>query len=107
MKKVFLDECVTIDLMPHLTGHEVVHISTTPLRGSRNGALLRAVSSNYDVFLTTDRHLPYQQNLKKFPVAVLIMPGVTNNIEDLLPLVPKTLAALDTIKSGDLVIIRA
>lgn len=103
--KVFVDECVTYLLMPHLARHDFTHILDTPWRGMKNGALLRLVESSYDVFLTTDRHLPHQQNLRQLNLAFLIMRGVSNKIEDLLPLVPETLQALDRIGTGDLVII--
>lgn len=95
--RVFLDECVTYDLLTHLTGHDFTHIADTPLRGTKNGALLPAVSLNYDVFLTTDKSIQYQQNLKKFSVAFVIMRPHSNDIEDLVLLLPDLLAALDRI----------
>jgi hypothetical protein len=98
--RVFLDECVTKDIMPHLSGHAFVHISETPLRSTKNGALLRAVAPDYDVFLTTDKSIPYQQNLKKFPLAFVVMRPNSNDIADLLPLVPDLLATLAQIESG-------
>ena len=105
--KVFVDECVTYLLMPHFTRHDFTHIFDTPWQGMKNGALLRLVESKYDVFMTTDRHIPHQQNLRKLNLAVIILRGVSNKIDDLLPLVPKTLDALDHIDTGDLVIISA
>ena len=93
---VFVDECVNKKLMPHLTGHHFVHATDTPLRSTKN-ALLRAVAPDFDVFLTTDRHIPFQQNLPTFPLAFVIMRGISSRLEDLLPLVPGTLAALDHI----------
>src|SRR5918911_2392760 len=102
--KVFVDECVTYRLMPHFTRHDFTHIFDTPWRGMKNGALLRLVESKYDVFLTTDRNIPHQQNLRKFNLALIILYGVSNKLDDLLPLVPQTLEALDRISVGDLVI---
>lgn len=94
---VFVDECVTKRLMPYLTGHHFVHATDTALRSTKNGALLRAVAPDFDVFLTTDRNLPAQQNLQTFALAVVIMRGVSNKLEDVLPLLPGTLAALEQI----------
>ena len=91
---VFVDECVTYDLMPHLAGHGFTHIADTPWRGKKNGEPLRLVEADYDVFLTTDRHLPQQQNLKRFALAFVILRGRSNKVEDLAPLVPTLLAAL-------------
>ena len=105
--KVFVDECVTYLLMPHFTRHSFTHIFDTPWRGMKNGALLRLVESKYDVFLTTDRHIPHQQNLRKLNLAFIILRGISNKIDGLLPLVPETLDALDHINTGDLLIISA
>ncbi|MGA9994650.1 MAG: DUF5615 family PIN-like protein [Pyrinomonadaceae bacterium] len=98
--KVFVDECVNFKLMRYLTGYTFVHVRDTPWRGMKNGALLRVVAPDFDVLLTTDKNLQYQQNLKKFPMAFIIMRPISNNIESLLPLVPDTLAALNRIAAG-------
>ena len=63
---IFVDECVTKRLMPYLTGHHFVHATDTTLRSTKNGALLRAIAPDFDVFLTTDRHLPAQQTCRRF-----------------------------------------
>jgi hypothetical protein len=94
---VFVDECVTKRLMPYLTGHRFVHATDTTLRSTKNGALLRAIAPDFDVFLTTDRHISAQQNLQTFPLAFVIMRGTSNKLEDLLPLLPGTQAALEQI----------
>lgn len=86
--------------MTYLTGHNFVHILDTSLRSTKNGELLRIVAPDYDVFLTTDRNIKYQQNLKRFPMAFIIMRPVSNAIEDLLPLLPDTLAILDNIEQS-------
>jgi predicted nuclease of predicted toxin-antitoxin system len=95
--KVFVDECVNFKLLRHLTGHTFVHVRDTPFRGMKNGVLLRAVAPDHEIFLTLDKDIPYQQNLKKFPMAFVIMRPVSNDITDLLPLVPDLLATLERI----------
>jgi hypothetical protein len=105
--KVFVDECVNRRFMRRLTGHDFVHISNTPLLSTKNGALLRAVAPNYDAFLTRDASIPVQQNLKRFPLAFVILRTRSNRLAHLLPLVPDLLATLDLIAtrgyaSGDL-----
>ncbi len=49
------------------------------------------------------RHIPFQQNLQMFPLAFVIMRGVSSSIEDLLPLVPDTIATLDQIAQRPIV----
>ena len=81
--KILVDECVTIQLLPHITGHDVTHMVDTAWRGMKNGVLLRLVHTQFDVFLTTDRHIPEQQNLRTFDLAFVILRGVSNKLEDL------------------------
>ncbi len=85
-------------MLPYLIGHTFVHILDTPLRSTKNGALLRAVAPDYDVFLTTDKNIQYQQNLRKFHMLFVILRPASNDLGDVLPLVPDTLAALDKIR---------
>lgn len=93
--RVFVDECVNRRFVRRLTGHDFTHISETPLRSTSNGALLRAVAPDYDVFLTRDKNIPFQQNLKNLPLAFVVLRARSNSLADLLPLVPGLLAALD------------
>ena len=105
--KVFVDECVNKLLMAHLIGHTVVHITDTSLRGTQNGELLQMISSDYEVFLTIDRNIPFQQNLRRFSLAFIIIHAQSNKLADLLPLVPDVLNLLnkldcDGFQPGDL-----
>jgi len=63
-----------------------------------NGALLRLAESGFDVFLTRDRNLEYQQNLTTFDLAVIVMVAATNDINDLRPLMDAVNATILTIK---------
>ena len=98
--KVFADECVNRELLRHLAGHTFVHARDTGLLSMKNGALLRAVAPDYDVFLTCDASIPFQQNLKKFALAFVIMRARSSRIKDLLPLVPGLTAVLEQIEAG-------
>jgi hypothetical protein len=98
--KVFVDECVNRHLLRHLTGHTFVHARDTAFLGTQNGALLRAVAHDYDVFMTRDKGIPFQQNLRHFPLAFVILRARSNKIEDLQPLIPTLLATLEQIEAG-------
>ena len=52
-----------------------------------DGPLLDRVAGQYDVFLTTDRNLPYQQDLTRRPFAILVLRARANRVPELLPLV--------------------
>ncbi len=73
--------------------------------GLQNGDLLRAACSDFDVFLTLDQNLQYQQNLADFSIAVLVVCAASNRYEDILSLVPDILSALDHISSGEIVVL--
>jgi len=65
--------------------------------------LLERADDSFDVLITTDRNLPYQQNLSRYSLSVIILIAHTNRLEDLLPLIPDVLNELDTIQPGELV----
>ena len=98
--KLLLDESLPRRLEPSLPGHEV---TTVPLRGwagKKNGELLELASREFDVFSTADQNLPYQQRLADYDIAVVVLAGRTNRLEDLRPLIPKVLETLGAVRPG-------
>jgi hypothetical protein len=72
-----------------------------------NGELLRLAQLDFDVLLTNDQNLEHQQNLKKFDLAFVVLVALTNDIEDLKPLMPAANEAMRTIKPGEIQYVRA
>ena len=72
-------------------------------KGLENGDLLKAATGVYEVLITVDRNMPYQQRITNLPIAVLILVAKTNKYEHLKPLIPPALQALETIKPGQVV----
>jgi len=103
--RVLLDECVTRDLKSGFAGHEVFTIEDAGLKGLTNGKLLTAASGKYEVFVTVDQNLQYQQNLSKFLIGIVVLKARRNTYPVLQPLMPKVLTILETIKPGDVVIV--
>jgi hypothetical protein len=68
-----------------------------------NGELIRLAETEFDVFVTVDNGIRYQQNLGSKVLAFLFLRVRSNRLEDLLPLVGDMLVALATIKAGDIV----
>jgi hypothetical protein len=64
------------------------------MSGAKNGDLLRLAAASFDVFITVDKNLPYQQSLAMLPLAVIVLDAVSNDLPALLPLVPKLEATL-------------
>ncbi len=66
----------------------------------KNGELLSLASREFDVFVTVDRNLSFQQNIDPLPMAVVVLRAKTNRLADLLPLVPEMLKAVETATRG-------
>ena len=101
--RVLLDECLPRPLKETLTGHEVRTVPEMGWAGKSNGDLLRLAVPEFDVFLTVDRGIQYQQNLEGTPIAVITMAAPSNDIDALRPLIPDVLRALASIKRGQFV----
>jgi hypothetical protein len=101
--KVLLDECVPRKLRRELTNHQVLTVTERGWSGIENGELLRLAQNEFDVFLTVDQNLRYQQNLDTFDIAIVLIVGKSNRLGVLLPLMPKIRHALDVIQAGDFV----
>ena len=98
--KLLLDECVDRRLAKHLTGLSVRTVAEMGWSGIKNGQLLALAQSEFDVFITVDRNLSFQQHLPKFSVAVLLLVAPSNRLADLIALVPSVIAALPTALKG-------
>jgi hypothetical protein len=98
--KVLLDECVDWRLARDIIGHDVKTTRQMGWTAIKNGELLTLASTQFDVFVTTDRNLSFQQDLVSFAVAVIVLQGRTNRLSDLRPLVPHLLSALPFARRG-------
>jgi hypothetical protein len=96
--RVLLDESLPRPLAKLLTGHHVRTVTELRWTGLENGALLLKAADAFDVVLTADQNIEFQQNLAKLPIAVVVLVATTNRIESVEPLVPEVLAALGTIQ---------
>ena len=105
--RVLLDECVPKRFARLLVGHTVRTVPQEGLSGKKNGELLGLmVAAGFQVFVTVDQGIPYQQNLVSSGVAVVILIGASNQLADLAPLAPDVLNQLVTIQAGDVVHVR-
>jgi uncharacterized protein DUF5615 len=96
--RVLLDESVPRPLAQLLVGHDVRTVTQLGWTGVKNGELLSRAAESFDVVLTADQNIEFQQNLAKLPVAVVVIIAKTNRIESLEPLVPQILAVLETLQ---------
>ena len=98
--RLLIDECLPRGLKRHLTGHECRTVQEMGWSGKQNGDLLELADPEFDVFVTIDQGIPYQQHLASRRIAVLILNAISNKIEDLLPILPAAGVALRDLKPG-------
>ncbi len=105
--RILLDESVPRQLAPLLTGHQVSTVPQQGWAGIKNGDLVRRAEGCFDVFITGDRNLQYQQNLTGVEIGIVVLAAVTTRLNDLLPLIPAALQAIETIRPGEVVRVAA
>ena len=98
--RILLDECVDWRLARDIVGHDVKTARQMGWSTIKNGELLTLAVGSFDVFVTVDRNLTFQQNLISFSIAVIVLQAKTNRLADLRPLVPNLLSAIATAKPG-------
>jgi len=87
--KILLDECVTKHLKAKLLPHEVSTVREMGWSGIKNGRLMTlCAENNFDILLTIDKNLQYQQNLSKYPIAIVIIDTNSADISELNNFVP-------------------
>ena len=73
--------------------------------GLKDGPLLERARGHFDVFLTVDQGIRYQQNLSRSSVATLVLAGESNDIDDLRPLMIRARELLGRIAQGQVVVV--
>jgi len=79
---------------------EVCTVADQGWLGISNGNLLTLAAAEFDVFVTVDRNLPFQQHLPKFDIAVILLRAKTNRLADLVLLVPDLVSVIPRAKRG-------
>lgn len=98
--RVLLDECVPRALRTEIPGHEVKTVAEAGWAGVKNGGLLQLAAKDFDVLLTVDRNLEYQQNFSGLALAVIVLDAPSNDIVVLRPLMPAVLEAIPKARPG-------
>lgn len=107
MKKLLLDECIPRKFKSHLSGYDCLTVPEAGWAGKKNGELLAlAESAGFQVFVSLDQGIEFQQNLTARHIAVILLRARSNRLADLIPLAEKILTSLSSIEPGLLVRIR-
>jgi len=99
--KLLLDECTPHVLKRLLTGFEITTVQDLGWAGITNGSLLQLAEEHFDVLITSDQNLKYQQNLSGRQLAIIQLP--TNQVPKVVKLAPAVQEALAAIKAGEFV----
>ena len=104
---VLLDECIDWRLAREIVGHDVKTARQMGWAAIKNGELLTLAADHFDVFVTVDRNLSFQQNFVSLPIAVVVLRAKTNRLADLRPLVPTLLTAIEFAQPGAIKFVEA
>ena len=100
--RIVLDACVPAGLTRFLPGHDVTTVGQ--LLGTTDvddGPLLDRLAPHCDVFVTVDKNLRFQQNLRGRPFGIVLLRAHSNSLEHLVPLVPQVLQLIRRIPPGE------
>jgi predicted nuclease of predicted toxin-antitoxin system len=103
--KILIDECLPAALRETLTalGHECETVRRAGYGSKKNGELLSLAEGRWDVLLTSDRRIKYQQNMTGRQVSIVVLRAKSNRMEDLLPLMPSCAQALLSVSPGQII----
>jgi hypothetical protein len=95
--KILLDECVTKRLKKHLTEFEIFTVTESGWSGIKNGELLTlCIENGFDILLTIDKNLMFQQNLDKLSLTIIVLNSTTSKVEELITFLPSFKSRIDT-----------
>ncbi|HEV1996241.1 MAG TPA: DUF5615 family PIN-like protein [Candidatus Acidoferrum sp.] len=103
--RILIDECAPRALKRHLInhGHECLTVQESGWSGKQNGELLSLAEISFDVLVTVDTSLRYQQNLSGRRIAVVILQSSSNRLGHLRQYFPACVLAIEKIKPGEIV----
>ncbi|MEQ8846393.1 DUF5615 family PIN-like protein [Botrimarina sp.] len=104
--KLLLDENLPHRLRPLLTGHDCATAAFMGWGGMQNGELLAmAAAGGFDALLTKDTNLSYQQDQSRLPLAIVVIRAPSNKLDDIRPLLPALLAALENLRPNAVTVV--
>ena len=106
--KILLDESLPRKLKYDFgIVHEVWTVRDKNWLGQKNGLLLKLMlEDNFELFVTIDRNLPYQQNLQRLPLTIFVLCASDNRRETLSKLIPKLFERLSKVNLGNIIEIK-
>lgn len=103
--RILIDECLDWRLGRALSGHHCISVQKMGWGGIKNGRFLALAQDEFDIFLTADRNLSFQQDTTKFQIAVVVLVAGSTQLDKTLPLMPQVLALLTGLTPGQVAIV--
>ena len=103
--RVLLDESIPIDFAQDLSALDAQTVIGLGWAGLKNGALLRQAAGQFEVLVTMDKNLQFQQNLSAHAIGVVLIRAHSNRIDALRPFVSQILAAVAASEPGEIRIV--
>ena len=103
--RLLLDECIDRRLAREMPFFEIRTVPQMGWAGIKNGELMKLAEAEFDVFVTVDRNLSYQQNLPKFDITLVVLRSVSNRLSDLLPFVDKLIDCVSATEPGTVTVL--
>ncbi len=103
--RVLIDECRDWRLAKGLPGHTVTSVPRMGWAGIKNGRLLALAEQQFDVFITGDRNMSFQQDIPQFRIAVVVLAAASTQIKDTQPLMLPLLAKLPQLQPGTVTVL--
>jgi hypothetical protein len=103
--RVLIDECLDWRLAKGLPGHTVASVPRMGWAGVKNGRLLALAEQQFDIFITGDRNVSFQQDIPQFRIAVVVLAAATTQLKDTLPLMLPLLAKLPQLQPGTVTVL--
>src|SRR5579863_7973102 len=101
--RILLDECVNPRVRDAFLKHEVRTVQEMGWGGIANGKLMALAQQSFNVFVTVDQNLEYQQNLAKLTVGLVAVVVPDNNIRYFRPIFPELLRAVESVRAGQVI----
>lgn len=104
--RILLDECINHRLRKYLPGHDCQSARYAGFGGLTNGDLLDAAeAAKFEILLTVDRGIAYDQNMSGRKIAIIVFRTRSIALKNLIRLVPACLQHLETIATGEVIVI--
>ena len=105
--RVLIDHCLDWRLKRALPGHDVSAVYEIGWEATKNGRLLTLAEAKFDVLLTVDRGIEYQQNMTGRALAIITLRADSNRLQDTLPMMAQVAALLPTAQAGQVYLVAA